>query len=121
MSSAYISLGTFLLKAHADKIRELLAREGLNATVRPAGDPLPGSPAWLKPSGQIGFVILVQDVDRQIAEEVFHRVKAEAFPPAASCDLCRTRSAQYTMYEISGGKRTVRRLCGECYDKGARS
>ena len=113
MSSAYTPLGTFLHKATADRIRDLLAREGLNATVRAAGDSPPG---WLKAPGQIGFEVWVQGVDHQVAMEAFHRVAAEACPATGPyCEVCGSNVATYHLSTISGGKRTVRHLCDACY------
>jgi hypothetical protein len=118
MSSDFISLGTFLHKAHADKIRELLAREGLNASVRAARDGPPGysPPAWLKGSGEKGFTLWVQGADPKIAEETFLRLRKEAFPPTAPyCDVCGNNSATHHITTIAGGKRTTRHLSDACY------
>jgi hypothetical protein len=118
MSSAYTSLGSFLHKADADKMRELLAREGLNATVRAARDGPPGysPPAWLKGSGEKGFTLWVQGADPKIAEETFLRLRKEAFPPTAPhCDVCGINVATRTIYTFSGGKRTARHLCDACH------
>ncbi len=118
MSSGYTSLGTFLHKAHAEKMRELLAREGLNATVRAAGDGPPGHspPAWLKAPGEKGFRLWVQSADPKIAEETFLRLLKEAFPPTAPhCEICGKNTATHHITTIAGGKRTVRHLCTACY------
>ncbi len=116
MSSDYTSLGTFLRKAHADKMRELLAREGLNATVRAEADGPPGysPPAWLKGPGEEGVTLWVHAADPKVAMETFLRVMAEAFP-GTHCEVCGAHHAKHTLYTISGGKRTTRHLCAKCY------
>jgi hypothetical protein len=118
MSGAYTSLGTFLHKADAGKMRELLAREGLNATVRAAGDGPPGysPPAWLKAAGEKGFTLWVQGADPKIAEETFLRLLKGAFPATAPhCDVCGSNVATHHITTIGGEKRTTRHLCEACY------
>ena len=118
MTSAYTSLGSFLHQADADKMRELLAREGLNATVRAAGDGPPGysPPAWLKAPGEKGFALWVQGADPKTAEETFLRLYKEAFPSTAPyCAVCGSNFATHHITTISGGKRTTRHLCEACY------
>src|SRR5664279_5541964 len=118
MSSDYTPLGGFLHKAHADKMRELLAREGLNATVRAAPDGPPGysPPAWLKGPGEKGFTLWVQGADPKIAEETFLRLRKEAFPrPAPYCEVCSGNSATHHITTMGGGKRKARHLCDACY------
>jgi hypothetical protein len=113
MSSAYTPLGTFLHKGDADKVRELLAREGLNVTVRAAGD---GPQGWLKAPGQTGFVVWVQGADPKVAMETCLRVMAEAFPGTAPhCEVCGGAVATHDISVISGGKRMTRHLCAACY------
>ncbi len=113
MSNAYTPLGTFLHKADADKMRELLAREGLNATVRAAGDSPPG---WLKAPGEKGFTLWVQGADPKAAMEISLRLHKEAFPPTAPyCEVCGSNVAIHHLTNISGGKRTTRHLCAACY------
>ncbi len=113
MSSAYIPLGTFLRKGDAEKVRELLAREGLNTTVRAAGDSPPG---WLKAPGQKGYELWVEGADPKVAMEIFRRVTAEAFPVTAPyCEVCGTNVAKHHITIIGGGKRTTRHLCAACY------
>lgn len=116
MSSAYTPLGTFLKKAQADQIRELLEREGLNATVRSAGDSPPG---WQNAPGQNGFELWVQDADPKLAMEICLRVMAKAFP-VTCCEVCGSNHATQTIYVITGRKRTVRHLCAECHGKNSR-
>ncbi len=113
MSGEYTPVGTFLHKADAEKCRELLVREGLNATVRPEGDSPPG---WLKAPGQKGFVVWVQGADRKVAEETTCRVLKEVFPATAPyCEVCGRNVATHHITTIGGGKRTTRHLCEACY------
>jgi hypothetical protein len=113
MSSTYTSLGTFLHKAQADKMRELLAREGLNASVRAADDNPPG---WANAPGQKGFVVWVRDADPEAAMETFLRLYREAFPPTAPyCEVCDRNVATHHITTIGRGKRTTRHLCDACY------
>ncbi len=113
MSSDYTPVGTFLRKADAERCRELLVRQGLNATVRPEGDSPPG---WLKAPGQKGFVVWVQGGDRSVAEEATRRVLKEVFPATAPyCEVCSRNVATHHITTIAGGKRTTRHLCEACY------
>ncbi len=114
MSSAYTCLGFYVDKGHADQVRELLVRAGLNATVRAAGDDPPGCHTA---PGQFSLVLWVQGVDRKVAKETFRRVTAEAFPPTY-CEVCGSNVATHTVYTVSGRKRTERHLCAECYREG---
>src|SRR6185312_2199929 len=115
MRGASQPLGTFLYKVDADQIRALLAREGLDASVRAADDNPPG---WKNSCDQKGFVVWVQGVDFNVAMEIFFRVHAEAFPRTPpDCEVCGSETATHHMTIINRGKRTERHLSAKCHEK----
>ncbi len=111
MSDGFTPVATFLKKESADRVRDLLERAGLNATVR-AADDIPSG--WRNRTGPKGYVIWVQGADAGTANKVCRKVMLETFPPRY-CELCGNGVATHHITTTRAGATEEQDLCHECF------